>query len=223
MNAVKHGLTARTPVLPGEDPDAFRGRLDDWSEALAPADVVEQFLVEQAATASWKIERADRIEAARLFAALRAAEDEQCAARRKEADSLGRLLLGIDGPAAAFGGSHLDPDLIAADLAAEPVHRVAPDGRAAAVGQPEPPAVQRADHLAFLDPPQPQRPIGMRTPARQHHHLAPDAEHRHPHPVGVARDAPPFLDLVQSADRDPFGHRPTSPHRAEGNRESDNL
>ena len=100
MNAVKHGMTATTPVLPGEDPDAFRDRLDAWAEALAPADAVEQFLVEQAATASWKIERADRIEAARLFAALRAAEDEQRAGRRKEADRLGRLLLGIDGPAA---------------------------------------------------------------------------------------------------------------------------
>ncbi len=100
MNAVKHGMTARTPVLPGEDPDAFRGRLDSWAEALAPADAVEQFLVEQAATASWKIERADRIEAARLFAALRAAEDEQRTVRRKEADLLGRLLLGIDGPIA---------------------------------------------------------------------------------------------------------------------------
>ena len=100
MNAVKHGMTARTPVLPGEDPDAFRHRLDTWAEALGPADAVEQFLVEQAATASWKIERADRIEAARLFAALRAAEDEQRAGRRKEADRLGRLLLGLDGPAA---------------------------------------------------------------------------------------------------------------------------
>ena len=77
LNAVKHGMTAATPVLPGEDPDAFRDRLDDWAEALAPGDVVEQFLVEQAATASWKIERADRVEAARLAAAVRDAADEQ--------------------------------------------------------------------------------------------------------------------------------------------------
>ncbi len=100
MNALKHGMTAKTPVLPGENPDAFRHRLDAWADALAPADAVEQFLVEQAATASWKIERADRVEAARLFAALRAAEDERRAGRRKEADGLGRLLLGIDGPIA---------------------------------------------------------------------------------------------------------------------------
>ncbi len=100
MNAVKHGMTARTPVLPGEDPDAFRARLDAWSEALAPDNVVEQFLVEQAATASWKIERADRVEAARIAAALCASEADKVAGRRKEADSLGRLLLGLDGPVA---------------------------------------------------------------------------------------------------------------------------
>jgi hypothetical protein len=28
LNALKHGLTARTLVLPGEDPEAFRGRLE---------------------------------------------------------------------------------------------------------------------------------------------------------------------------------------------------
>ena len=83
FNAVKHGMSATTPVLPGEDPDAFRHRLDAWAEALAPDDAVEQFLVEQAATASWKIERADRVEAARLAAALRDAEAEQRAGRRE--------------------------------------------------------------------------------------------------------------------------------------------
>ena len=45
-----------------------------------------------------------------------------------------------------------DPDLIPPDLAAEPVDRLAADGRATAVGEPEPPAVERADGLALLDP-----------------------------------------------------------------------
>src|SRR5262249_36444199 len=104
LNAVKHGLTAKTPVLPGEDPDAFRHRLEAWAEALGPADVVEQFLVEQAATASWKIERADRVEAPRLAAAARGAAQARRAGRRAEADRLGGLLLGGDGRAP-------DPDL----------------------------------------------------------------------------------------------------------------
>src|SRR5262245_55163448 len=46
MNALKHGMRAQTPVLPGEDPAAFRHRLDSWTAALGPDDVVEQFLVE---------------------------------------------------------------------------------------------------------------------------------------------------------------------------------
>ena len=37
MNAVKHGLTAATPVLPGEDPEAFRSRVGDWTDHLRPA------------------------------------------------------------------------------------------------------------------------------------------------------------------------------------------
>ena len=39
FNAVKHGLSATIPVLPGEDPDAFRRRQEAWAEALAPGDV----------------------------------------------------------------------------------------------------------------------------------------------------------------------------------------
>ena len=109
-NAVKHGMSAATPVLPGEDPDAFRDRLDAWAEALDPDNVVEQFLVEQAATASWKIERADRFEAARLAAILHSMPAGKVRREIDEAEALGRQLLGLDveppapsGPAPAPG------------------------------------------------------------------------------------------------------------------------
>jgi hypothetical protein len=36
FNAVKHGMSATPPVLPGEDPDAFRRRREAWAEALSP-------------------------------------------------------------------------------------------------------------------------------------------------------------------------------------------
>ena len=36
MNAIKHGMTASIPVLPGEDHDAFRRRVDDFIDALRP-------------------------------------------------------------------------------------------------------------------------------------------------------------------------------------------
>ena len=60
FNAVKHGCRARSPILPGEDPDAFRRRLEDWSGDLEPRDHVEQFLVRRAVQLSWQLDRADR-------------------------------------------------------------------------------------------------------------------------------------------------------------------
>ena len=111
FNAVKHGMSAATPVLPGEVPDAFRDRLDAWAEALDPDNVVEQFLVEQAATTSWKIERAHRVETARLAALLRSVPAGQARRELDEAEALGRQLLGLDveppprsGPAPRAGG-----------------------------------------------------------------------------------------------------------------------
>ncbi len=96
FNAVTHGMSAATAVLPGEDPDAFRDRLDAWAEALDPDNVVEQFLVEQAATTSWKIERAHRVETARLAAILRSVPAGQARREIDEAEALGRQLLGLD-------------------------------------------------------------------------------------------------------------------------------
>src|SRR6516225_3582643 len=60
FNAVKHGLRAKTLVLPGEDPVAYQARLDAWTADLAPTDDVEQFLVGRAVQLSWQLQRADR-------------------------------------------------------------------------------------------------------------------------------------------------------------------
>jgi hypothetical protein len=93
LNAIKHGLCARIPVLPGEDPDAFRRHVDGFSEALQPRDAVEIFLAEQAAFAAWRAQRADRAEAAHLAAILRAARIGTESGRREEVAALGRWLL----------------------------------------------------------------------------------------------------------------------------------
>ena len=37
FNAVKHGMRAKTVILPGEDPDALQARLDAWTNDLQPA------------------------------------------------------------------------------------------------------------------------------------------------------------------------------------------
>src|SRR5689334_16246609 len=66
MNAIKHGMTARVPVLPGEDPETFHQHVESIVESLAPHNALELALAEQAALSLWKIERAERVEAAQL-------------------------------------------------------------------------------------------------------------------------------------------------------------
>ena len=66
LNALKHGLTAATVVLPHEDAAALEERVAAWKGDLRPAGAVEAYFVEQAAHASWQLDRANRTIAARL-------------------------------------------------------------------------------------------------------------------------------------------------------------
>ena len=36
FNALKHGLKAQLPILPGEDPEEYQGRLQAWIADLKP-------------------------------------------------------------------------------------------------------------------------------------------------------------------------------------------
>ncbi len=92
FNAVKHGMTARTLVLPGEDPDALQERLDSWIGNLQPQNDVEQFLVEQAVQSSWKLDRADRAEVARLSHIIETLPVLEANRQQEEAAALGRRL-----------------------------------------------------------------------------------------------------------------------------------
>ena len=87
FNAVKHGMRAATPVLPGEDKAAFDARLERWAKDLAPRDDVEQFLVKRAVELSWQLERADR-----AIALSRRPAEERIAAVLDEVLALGRRL-----------------------------------------------------------------------------------------------------------------------------------
>jgi hypothetical protein len=57
MNAVTHGLTARTPLLPGEDSEEFRRFVWDIVEDLAPVGPVQAELASRAAVLMWKRRR----------------------------------------------------------------------------------------------------------------------------------------------------------------------
>src|SRR5689334_4273578 len=93
MNALKHGMTARIPLLPGEDQATFRRRVDGIVVSLEPRNDLELALAEQAALSLWKIERAERAEATRVTAAIRAAAAEAEAHRQEELHALGRWLM----------------------------------------------------------------------------------------------------------------------------------
>jgi hypothetical protein len=64
FNALKHGMTAKTLVLPDEDANVLQFRLESWVADLQPQNDVEKSLVEQAVHASWRLDRANRAEAA---------------------------------------------------------------------------------------------------------------------------------------------------------------
>ena len=93
FNALKHGLTARTPVLPGEDPAALQAKIDAYQAKYQTRDEVEGDLMEMAAMAWWQVKRANRIEAHRVTrdVVVRKEADALCAGN--EVAGLGRRLL----------------------------------------------------------------------------------------------------------------------------------
>ena len=89
-NALKHGLCSS--VVLAEDPKLVRERAADFFKALKPQDPYQCWLVGEAALASVRIERCERMErGARDMAALKA-ESSWDEARRLDAARLGRAL-----------------------------------------------------------------------------------------------------------------------------------
>jgi hypothetical protein len=65
LNAVKHGLTATTlVVLPHEDEEAYRHRVEAWTAELNPRGELGRYLAERAAKVSWQLDRSDSYEQA---------------------------------------------------------------------------------------------------------------------------------------------------------------
>ncbi len=92
MNAVTHGLTAQTIVLPDEDPREYQRRLDEWADALKPANDYEQHLAKHAASLSWRLERAERVQAELMAQSIAAGSDAEVRRRREALDDAARRL-----------------------------------------------------------------------------------------------------------------------------------
>ena len=57
MNAVKHGLTAKTLILPNENPDRFRELFNGYFELFRPINQKEIELVSAIVAARWRLSR----------------------------------------------------------------------------------------------------------------------------------------------------------------------
>ena len=68
QNALKHGLTAKTILLPGEDEAAYRKLCEGMFESFAPNGAPEKELVQLLCDTQWRLQRCGRIEAAILSA-----------------------------------------------------------------------------------------------------------------------------------------------------------
>ena len=63
QNALRHGLTAQTAVLPTEDPEAYQRHIQQFLDEYAPATPTETQLVHEIANTSWRLNRIPFLEA----------------------------------------------------------------------------------------------------------------------------------------------------------------
>ncbi len=66
QNALSHGLTARTAVLPTEDPEACQRHIQQFLDEYAPANATETQLVHEIANTAWRLNRIPFLEAGLL-------------------------------------------------------------------------------------------------------------------------------------------------------------
>jgi hypothetical protein len=62
FNALKHGLDARSLVIPGEDLDELAALINDYLHQFRPNGPVERMMVDTLIRADWHLRRYDRIE-----------------------------------------------------------------------------------------------------------------------------------------------------------------
>src|SRR4051794_29988460 len=74
LNGLTHGLCARIPLIPGEDPEERERRYGVRAAELKPMGEVELFHVEAAVDASFAVERGRRHEAAGIADRMEKAE-----------------------------------------------------------------------------------------------------------------------------------------------------
>jgi hypothetical protein len=77
MNALRHGLTASQPVLPGESQESFDLLLKDYIEEWEPEGPAEIGLVHRMVVSKWREQRAWTVETAALRSHMPAPAEEE--------------------------------------------------------------------------------------------------------------------------------------------------
>jgi len=76
QNAIKHGLTAESAVLPGESEEDFAELLQSHQDIYKPANTVEKDLVHTLALARWRLRRMAALESSLLENQLAISKDD---------------------------------------------------------------------------------------------------------------------------------------------------
>jgi len=63
LNALRHGLTARTAILPTEDPESYQRHIQQFLDQYTPATPTETQLVHEIANTAWRLNRIPFLEA----------------------------------------------------------------------------------------------------------------------------------------------------------------
>ncbi len=109
FNAVTHGLTAKTAVLPGEDPEALQAKIDSYKSSLETRTALEDELAEKAALASWQLDRASNVQVARLTRDILTKPAAESVRAELEAVALGqRLFFDRRGPTELYPSRDYD-------------------------------------------------------------------------------------------------------------------
>jgi hypothetical protein len=66
LNALRHGLTAQTAVLPNEDPATYQRHIQQFLDEYSPATTTETQLVHEIANTAWRLNRIPFLEAGLL-------------------------------------------------------------------------------------------------------------------------------------------------------------
>jgi hypothetical protein len=86
------------------------------------------------------------------------------------------------------------------------MHALASHGRAASITQPKPPAVQRADDLALLDPSVPKKSPRVRTAIGKCDDRIPSAKNGHGQTQDLYPPGTAIGNLIEPAYVNPLGH-----------------